>query len=402
MRRLLSLLLLVSAAALLAPRALAWNQESHRSIALAALQISRAADARVPMDYRDAFLEATAEADPFDRTCLYHRGTRDHKEAANQAEKMFLALYTPQANANLYIRSKILGQFVHYVADCAVPNALTAGGQSSIVNFFGNRNFVLYRAKHPLPRPAGAPAAAVVDPSAPAPPPGRTFQQLLQIYGSEAQWAEDQEEGYSFTYRLAVNLVADALLLLPPREGKEKAPDSGPALFVINRMDTGRGGKSYDMLMYTVDTYHSRSGRTYEVVSDYWILPGGGPAKSVPNILAKKALQVVEWRKRQENGVTRIRALLFNNQDECAVEVSVRGAKSGFPIPGTIPANSLREVEVAIPSAFLEAEKVQVSGKTGPCSGASGTIAATPRLVFANTAHPPEFKERIADAAPAR
>ncbi|KAA0252297.1 MAG: hypothetical protein EDX89_19110 [Acidobacteria bacterium] len=399
MKRLTSILVL-AAAALVARPALGWNQETHRAIALAALHISRAADARVPIEYRDAFLEATAEADPFDRTCLYHRGTRDHKEAAVQAEKMFVALYSPQANANLYMRSKILGQFVHYVADCAVPNALISGGQSSIVNFFGNRNFVLYRSPHPLPRPAGAPAPAVAASPSSAPPPGKSFRELLQIYGSEAQWAEDQEEGYSFTFRLAVNLVADALLLLPPREGKEKAPDAGPAVFVINRMDTGRGGKSYDMMMYSVEKYQGRSGRTYSVVTDIWILPGGGPAKSVPNLLAKKALQVVEWRKRQEGDVTKIRALLFNNQDECAVEMSVKGAKTGFAIPGSIPPNSLREVEISIPTAFLETEKVQVAGKTGPCSPSPGTIPASPRVVYANTANPPEFKERIADNPP--
>ena len=37
-------------------RGLAWDQETHRSIALAALRLSRAADGRVPIEYRDAFL----------------------------------------------------------------------------------------------------------------------------------------------------------------------------------------------------------------------------------------------------------------------------------------------------------------------------------------------------------
>lgn len=376
-------------------RGLAWDQETHRSIALAALRLSKAADARVPIEYRDAFLEAVAEADPYDRQCLYHRGTRDHKEAAVMADKAMRALLAPpSAASNLYMKSKALGQLVHFVADCAVPNVLTAGNQNKIVNYFGNRNFVIFREPRRLPPPAApAPAGA---------PPAPSFPQMLQVHGSEAQWAEDQEEGYSYTFRLAVNLVVDALLLLPPREGHEADRDEGPTLFVINRMDTGRGGKSYDMLMYSYDLYSTKSGKTYAVVNDYWILPGGGPAKSVPNILAKKALQVVEWRTRKEGGTTIVKALLFNNQDGCAVDLAAKGGKEKFQIPGTIQPGQLMQVAFQLPSDFLAQEKLQVVGNVASCQPSPGSIPTQPREVYGNTANPPTFKERIADAPPPR
>jgi len=151
---------------LLARPARAWDPDSHLAIVRGAIALSPAAEARLPVSFREDMFREVAAADLTDKTCAAHRGAQARKEPAREADRLLLALRRPGASA--YYRAQMLGQYLHFVADCVVPAAIASGRQTprvvlSRLPTWAKGGFRLVRATFSAPAAATSSAPPVTN-----------------------------------------------------------------------------------------------------------------------------------------------------------------------------------------------------------------------------------------------
>lgn len=373
--------------------AFAWDKEIHRSIAEAAVRFSSAAEARLPIGYREAFYKEASEADYLDRECRYHASVKGDRDSASEAEKIYLQLLDPKKIERPYARAQAIGRYLHYLTDAVVPASMKQGESTKTLNYFANKNFVLFRDRQPLSVPlAGA----------------------LRARALAAAWGDSEEAGRAMFFRNVVNLAVDALCLLPPRPEGSPA-DVSPVIFIVNRMDNGvaaqhRSGwvakEKEEITGLSSSPYGSITTGTTKSTEYTFEAHGGGESVKKPNMMEISGLQIVEMVVRSNSNPPILRALLFNNSPHCAADVALKIGSWRWPIPETMPPNALRLVEVPLPQS-LASRRLTSSSRTDSCGSPPALekfISTQKRLIVGNTGTPPKFDgvaEEIDLTAPA-
>ena len=370
--------------------ALAWDREMHTSIVDAALALSPAAEARLPLEFRDAFYRELREADALDKDCRYHPSSTGDRDAAAQAEKAYLELTNPGRVLKPYARAQVIGRYLHYVADAVVPTALKGENvPNRLPNFFENRNLLLFRERQELAAP---------------------IARALRARAVGVSWGSNEQAASSMIYRLVVNVTADALMLLPLRSPGEKVDEGSPVIFIVNRMDNGLAAKKTSGSVGHTTTRMSDIGGPYQwytygggsnitsgsTTTTSWSYEshGGGESSKKSNLMEQPGVQIAEMNVRQTDRGSTIRALLFNNSEHCASDVVLKMGTWKWVMPERMPARALRMVEVDLPKDLNE-RKLTSSYKTEQCAGALETgnfLSSDRRLVIGNTGAAPRFQ----------
>lgn len=377
--------LALAALALLAPApARAWDPDIHVSVARAAVAISAAAEARVPLEHRDAYLKESAEPDFADKECRYHCSSGD---PAMEAEKILTALSNPKVVLRPYQRAQMIGRYAHWVMDVVAPANLRQGMAPRMLNFFANQDFVFWR----QPRPLAGPLAAA-----------------LRARHDEAVWANVNVDSSSpALFRLVVNTVADALLLLPPRPEDAKAADTGPVLFLVNRIDNGTAGRATSGEWIKTghhysDTYDGSSFVNSSGGWDTWSWrpgsKGGGQSFKKYDLLERKGVQIAELSSRVEGDQVTMRVVFFNNSPMCAAGVALKAEAWSWKLDETMPPHSLKLVEIKAPAEILSKHLGQ-TGKANDCEGVkiASAVNASRRLVYGNGGSAPAFDAALVE-----
>lgn len=362
---------LLAVLACVAPPAEAWDPETHVSIVKAAFALSPAAEARVPVEQREAFFGEVASPDSFDSICRYHNGPAARVDPTVEAEKVLLALSSGRGSQSPYARTKSIGRYLHFVADAVVPAPIREGKAYTILDYFTLQDFILFRERQVLTSPLAT---------------------SLRQAAAASQWPDESPGARSFIYRRAVNLVADALLLLPPRADAASAPDDGPVFFLLYRLRNLKGGT--DSRHVFVTTYDYSGYRRVEETNSIREERVGGDTSLVRDMMAHRMLQVVERVARTDSGGSSVRLLLFNNSESCQTDISLRFKGHIVPIAGSVPAGSLLTAEVRVPTglppaalALFSAEGACAVGTPLPC-----TLPAGRRVVLGLSGVPKDFR----------
>lgn len=353
----------------------AWDGPTHVAIVAAASRLSPAVEKRIPAQFHDVFLQGLEQGDPRDSNCLSHRGAMARRRAAVEAQRILSDLTGPTAEQRPYQRAMLLGRYLHYVADCAVPGSLAEGRAVAVPDFFSNKDFVVFRETRALKTPLSG---------------------SLETIGSEAQWADEAHGGESFVFRLAVNLTADALLLTSGA-GAVQEPAEPIVLFVINPLDNGTGMTHSELYESTSYTY---VGRTVFESYSFGERRVGGGGVPLPDLLHRFGVQVVEWRSRREGEKVSVRALLFNNQPKCASDIVIGSRGSTASLTGIeLSPLSLRNVALEIPSGG-EPDFSSLKGVLLDCPPAVSMppgVSTRLRLVANATGAPPRFDGEVTE-----
>jgi hypothetical protein len=345
--------------------------------------ISAAAEARVPLEYRDTVMKELAAPDYMDKDCRYHCADQGAKDPALVAEQMLAQLLAPKVPLKPYQRAQAVGRYLHYVMDAVAPQALRTENAPRLVNYFPNRDFIIFRERHAVTGPLSA---------------------ALRARAADMVFANvNPEEGYVPGFRCVVNATADALLLLPAREG-ENPPDEGPVWFLVNRQDTGLAGKATagewtaTENRYT-NTYYSRYGYSYEYSGSWtswsWTpgTKGGGDSFRKLQIMEKRGAQLVELAARQETGKVLLRGIFFNNNDICAEKVALKAGAWNWTLPGVMPPHSLYRFDIEGPADLLSRSLTNGYKATNCTEAPKETfISAVRRVVVGNGTDTPRFE----------
>jgi hypothetical protein len=359
---------LILAFAAAAPNlAYGWDRQIHRSIVEAALLISPAAEARLGSIDKGALLEATEAPDPSDPDCRRHLPTGEVRDSAARAEELFQQFCNMKgAMATRYFRAQTLGRMAHFVADSAAPEssvALTGSG----ARFFPSQNFLIFREQGS----SGTPLAS-----------------FLRERGRQSRRGPESEETHAAAYRLAANLVADVFLLLPSEAGGKTAPDIGPVIFAVDRMDTGLGAAKFSYKYLSSDSDY-----------DYYLMnrKADAPGTFLKSLFARRGLHIVEWLAHPQGQSVAVRALLLNNDKRCATHIILSQGEWSAPLPLTLAPFGVKVVEVVSP-ATVQIEKVSGRWDTYDCPSphpdASGTSSAQ-RLIVASSTFGPVFDASV-------
>lgn len=358
-------LLVVALLTLVGPRARtawAWDPETHVSIVKTAFALSPAAQARVPVEFREEFFAEVASPDTFDSICRYHNGPSARVDPCAEAEKVFASLSVPGPARSAYARTKSLGRLLHYVADAAVPDPIAKGKAYKILDFFARQDFVVVRQPHALSVPLAA---------------------SLRKAGALAQWPDESPAAHAFVFRHAVNLVADVLLLLPPGGDGRSLPDEGPVIFLLDRLRNLKGGVNTETHYVTTYDYGRGYGHV-EASHSVKEVRTGGDTNRVDDLMTRRTFQIVERATRGDETGTTVAVLLFNNSETCQTDVSLRFKSFSAPIEGSVPAGALRAATIhlpqGVPAAGLELFSATASCGTGQAE--PGAIPTDRRIVL--------------------
>ncbi len=363
----------------------AWDRDTHVAIVNAALRLSPAAAARIPAGQRSALTQAAAEADMLDRECRYHPTGAGPKAPQAQADRAFEWLRSRKDLERPYLRAQSIGRYLHYVADSAMSADLASQERPyPASDLFSNRNFVVFYEGRALTLPlAGS---------------------LLER-GREARWGDPGEGSLTTAFRVAANLTVEALLLLPPESGVTVSDAAGPALFLVNTIDTGIGVKKVGEKYLGSTTEKNPVGYGGTVVWDHYeeylqIDPSSGRG---PFLFSEKAgLHILEWNPRTSGATAMIRVLLFNNDDTCATKIILRNEKWQKPLPIRIGPRGVRIAEFEGP-AGLSPEGMLRTWTPEPCTGAVEPGSSFPtgrRVIVGLKGQAPAFDERETRVGP--
>lgn len=347
------------------PAAFAWTPDTHAAAVRAAIRLSDAAESRLPAEHRDALISAAREGDPLDPQCEEHPGTPPG-DAAAQAERALAQILSGKGLERPYTRAQAIGRYLHFVADCAIPQGLDRD------ELFQNRSFVVFRE----PRPLGTPLA-----------------ERLRERLRETAWADAGDSARTAAFRATVNLLVDALLLLPPRTGRESVPDTGPTLFLVDTVDNGRAGevkvsnvkkrleierRPTETILWQITTWTETRRRDEANLS---IL-------GLNTVATRPGVQVVEW---ASHGGT-VRALLVNNDRTCARDIRLMAGSWSATLPVSLAPLATRVVEFNGP-ANVAPEQVRGSVSSYECAAPFPASSGTPtdRRVILGTAPGPTF-----------
>ncbi len=349
--------------------AAAWQPIVHESAVRAAIRISPAAEARLPTEHRSAIFESARDADPLDPQCEEHPGLAPN-DAAAQAEKALARILLGRGLERPYARAQAIGQYLHFVADCAVPREL---GRESL---FMNRSFVVLRQPRPL---TGAPLAV-----------------KLRERLAETAWADPGDSARTMAFRGAVNLIADALLLLPVRAGAPASPkDEGPAIFILDTIDNGRGSDLVKQgTKVRVGIRQQSTGllvATLELPGtwDVWRRdPASLRLAGLNTLASRRGVQVAEWASRG----TSVRVLLVNNDHDCATGIRLQAGSWSASLPGTLAPLAAKVFTIEGPPG-LSPDQLRGSVQSFPCSAPfpSDSGQPTDRRVLVSVGPDPQF-----------
>lgn len=271
----------------------------------AARRISPVLDTRIDPAVRADVVSTVGVADLMDKTCTYHRGTTGRAEAWTVAADRLARLRNPNPVWTPRDRARILGEYLHYVADCAEPPAVIGKTASILL-----QDLALYRVKRPLTEPV---------------------EEALKARAVEASAAESTHAAVPPAFRDAVNLTIDAILLLPPIEGAKPVEDRGPVVLVP--------------MMSVVER-------------------GPGKLEETPRILYA-GIHVLEWTTRPAASGTVVRAMVQNNLDFCVRHVIFRTGDWVGGLTTSLPQQTLRFLE--LPGPPSEADNVVTRFIPGDC-----------------------------------
>lgn len=366
-------------AALIRPRAaLAWDPEAHRAILETAMLLSPAAAARIPAEFRDELLKEMQYPDSRDTLCRYHRGSSVRVDAFAEAERELAFLRQEGPAPRPYPRAKSIGRYLHWVADSVVPVPIAEGRVCEVLDFWANKDFVVFREKWPL---AGQLSLA------------------LRARSEAAGWPEDGPSALPYVLRLAVNTTIEALLLLPPIPGAPVARDEGPVLFIVNRMDTGLSGMRSNLYYYEV-TQHVGGG-VYVDAAGITEIRTGGQGEKKADLMQRERVQIAEQSaRRKPDGSVSIRALVFNNLRVPACDASVQSGRWNVPIRGTLPPGGLLLASFDVPPGVdLRSLKLTSSTAGCPTTIGDGVVRTDQRVVLGNTGVVPRFQAEASSTA---
>lgn len=360
------LFFLAALAALLArpSTALAWDAEAHNAILDMALLLSPAAAARLPVEYRQELRKELRYPDSRDTLCRTHRGPAARVDAFAEAERELAALSRDGAPLRPYERAKAIGRYLHWVADAVAPRPIASGKVCEVLDFWANKDFIVFRERSPLARPLAA---------------------ALRARAAEAEWADDTPAAQPAVLRLAVNSTIEALLLLPAPAGAATLPDDGPVLFLVNRIDTGLSGMRTGLYYYEVSVPVG-GGYVYEE-SGIAEIRSGGQGERKADLMQRQRVQVAEQSARTNPaGGASIRALVFNNLKVPACGVTVQSGRWSVPVGGTLPPGALRLASFDVP-AGVDLRDLKLSSQTSGCGAppADGIVRTEKRLVLGSS-----------------
>ena len=211
----------------------------------------------------------------------------------------------------------------------------------------------------------------------------------LRHRGAQAQWSVDGEGKPRAAFRLAANLVADVLLLLPPEPGAKEVSDPGPVIFAIDRLDTGLGSTAYG---------YKYLGTDFEY--DYYLelREADSSANRLIPLPDRSGLQIVEWLTRPQDRSTAVRALLLNNDKKCATKIILSRGSWTAPLSITIAPYSLKVVELSYPSDVAR-EKISGHWDSSDCSGPFERSLVS-RSPPPGSSSPPRTRDRYSAALP--
>jgi hypothetical protein len=359
------------AAALSRPSAaLAWDAEAHQAILDMALLLSPAAASRLPAEYREELRKELRYPDSRDTLCRTHRGPAARVDAFAEAERELAALSRAGAPLRPYERAKAVGRYLHWVADAVTPRPIASGKVCEVLDFWANKDFVVFRERSPLSQPLAA---------------------ALRARAARAEWADDTPAAQPAVLRLAVNATIEALHLLPAPAGGPALPDEGPVLFLVNRIDTGLSGMRTGLYYYEVSVPVG-GGYVYEE-SGVAEIRSGGQGERKADLMQRQRVQVAEQSARTNPaGGASIRALVFNNLKVPACGVTVQSGRWSVPVSGTLPPGALRLASFDVP-AGVDLQDLRISSQTSGCAPATadGIVPTDRRLVLGTTGSVPRL-----------
>lgn len=371
-RRVFGLATSALALALLLPptTALAWDAAAHKAILEMALLLSPAAATRLPAEYREDLFKELQTPDSRDTLCRYHRGPLARTDAFAEAERELAWLTQAGAAAKPYPRAKAIGRYLHWVADGVVPPPIASGKVCEVMDFWGNKDFVVFRERSPLTGPLST---------------------SLKARSEAAVWADDTAESMPAVLRLAVNTTVEALLLLPPIPGVPAAPDEGSVVFLVNRIDNGLSANTSTYYYYEA-VYGG--GGVYVGESGIAEVRSGGQGKKKANLMQREQVQIAEQSvKTRPGGGLSIRALVFNNLAVPACDVGLRWESWHVSLSGTLPPGGLRLATFDVPPGVDLPRATLVSRSAGcPSTIGEGVVRSDRRVVLGSTGAVPGFK----------
>ncbi len=314
------------AAFLLARPAAAWDPDVHAVILQGARRLSPEFRARLEHLPFDDVVRGSSNADRKDLFCASHRLVSEPNEAWTRAAQILEELRGRTSWRATRAEAELVGQYFHYVADCAAPRVIL-GSRAGTMSV-GAYDVAVFRLRRPLTEP-------VLD--------------ALKARARQAEWADPVPEAGAAALRDAINLTIEASALLPPPRGRapvvEPADAPSPVIYTVmsvvqfsraaeDRRVTRSGDPVHEKWAEAlVDVIPSTGGRTYARV-------------------AERGVHVLEWVPRTEPGGGRVRALFLNNQGVCAVRVDVYvSAKLLIRVPASLAPLSLTVVEFPAPAS---------------------------------------------------
>lgn len=367
----------------------AWDPDSHAAIARAALLLSPAAAARIPDGQTAYFIHDAREADLSDRACLYHvAGSFGRRDPAVEVEKLYTQLLGSKGLQSPYPRSQALGRYVHFVADCVTPETLLKNPNGT-PTFFRGKDFVVFREPLPLRSP---------------------LAERLRQLEEEAQWDDPGNGADTARFRFAVNLVVDALLVLPPVRAIP-ADEPVPILVAYNPQ-TSRvqsGGILHRALLRDGSPLVRNTGDP--VAGEERLRFDGEGAGQLRTFFDQRGLHLVEWRSRRSGSANIVRVLLYNNGGNCVADVRLRKEaekpwKVVLPL-GRVTPHSFRTAEFLAP-LVLKMTELTMEWRPFECKGpfdSEGAVRSDFLLLAPADGKPPDFdtgEMRRVGANPAR
>jgi hypothetical protein len=349
----------------------AWDGEAHRAILEIAMLLSPAAAARIPVEYREELLKEMQYPDSRDTLCRYHRGPSARVDPFAEAERELAFLTQGGPALRPYPRAKSIGRYLHWVADSVVPAPIAAGKVCEVLDFWANKDFVVFRERSPLAGPLSA---------------------ALRARSEAAAWPEDGPSALPHVLRLAVNTTIEALLLLPAAPGAPVASDEGPVLFIVNRIDTGLSGMRSNLYYYEVSQHVG--GGVYLDEAGIAEIRTGGQGEKKADLMQRERVQIAEQSSRKNpDGSVSIRALLFNNLKVPACDAAVQSGRWSFAIRGTLPPGGLRLASFDVPPG-VDLRNLKLTSSTAGCPAlvGDGVVGTDRRVVLGNTGVVPRFQ----------
>jgi hypothetical protein len=339
-RRAIRLCLWALVALAVSPVARAWDGEIHSVILQGARRLSPSFRARLEgLSFEDV-TRAASEGEPIDPICVGHRLVDEPKEAWTRAVRLLEEIRHPRLKRNAHMEALLLGQFFHYVADCAAPRAVL--GENAGKAALGAYDVVVFRRRRPL---SGSPLDA------------------LKARAAEAEWSDPVPEALCAGLRDAVNLTIEAANLLPPLLAPLPPGEEAdlPPLFAINKtLRFYRSGRD-SRVNASGDPGHEQWS---EALMD--VIPRRGGTLYAE--IALRGVHVIEWTPRTEAGKTTVRTLLFNNQNRCIRRLDVLvGGRLQIRVPAALAPLSLTVVEFPAPPS--SPDDVRVWAVRGACAG---------------------------------